>query len=63
MMILFEKEYDGESLYDAGRDLAEAFVEDYNPLMRKIPQDKHGFQLGTFKVVITWEEDDAYNVR
>lgn len=56
IMKLFEKTYDGESLYDYWRDVSEAMVEDYNPLLKDIPQDEHGFQKGKFKVLITWEE-------
>lgn len=56
MIKLFEKEYDGESLYDCYRDVSEAIDSDYNPLIKDIPQDEYGFQKGKFKVVITWEE-------
>lgn len=58
IMIVFEKEYDGESLYDLGRDIEEAIDVTFNPVVEKIPQDEYGFQLGTFKVVITWSEDE-----
>lgn len=57
-MVIFEKEYDGESLYDLARDIAEAMQEDYNPTVGEIPQDEHGFQLGTFKVTIEWSNDE-----
>ena len=57
-MKIFEKEYDGESLYDLQRDISEAMMVDYNPSISKIPQDEHGFQLGTFKVTIEWSNDE-----
>lgn len=55
-MIIFKKEYDGESLYDVGRDIDEAFNAAYNYLMDDIPQDKDGFTKGTFTVTIEWKE-------
>lgn len=48
-MIIFDKKYDGESLYDLGRDINEAIEESY-----ELPQDEHGFILGKFKVTIEW---------
>ena len=56
-MILFEKEYDGESLYDLQRDVHEAFVEDFNPIMATLPKDKHNFTMGTFTVKIEWSSE------
>lgn len=55
-MILFEKEYDGESLYDLGRDMHEIFDEAYNPLVKFIPTDEHGIQKGRFTLKVEWEE-------
>ena len=57
-MIVFKKEYDGESLYDLGRDIAEASDVTFNPIVEVIPQDEYGIQLGTFKVTIEWSEDE-----
>ena len=57
-MILFNKQYDGESLIDTYRDFSEALESDYNPLVSEIPQDKYGFQKGTFTVTIEWKNDD-----
>lgn len=59
-LTIFEKEYDGESVYDVDRDVSEAFLEDFNPLVKQIPSDEHGFQQGVFEVTITWrpERDD-----
>ena len=58
-MILFKKEYDEESLYDLGRDIAEAVDEDYNPKMKKIPNvTSDGFKAGTFLVTIEWRNDE-----
>lgn len=53
-MILFNKIYDGESLYDFTRDMAEVFDPDYNEDLSDIPVDEHGFQRGTFEVTIKW---------
>ena len=60
MLTVFEKEYDGESLYDAFRDFSEALNSEHNPIVNTIPQDEHGFQLGNFKVTITWENDNEH---
>ena len=54
MIKLFEKDYDGESLYDLSRDMHEAFNEDFNPISKTIPSDEYGIHLGTFKVTIEW---------
>ena len=56
MKTLFEKEYDDESLYDLGRDMAEALDPEYNELVTGLPQDEHGFRKGIFTVTITWVE-------
>jgi len=53
-MLIFKKEYDGESLYDLDCDVAEAIDETHNDAIANIPQDEHGFQTGTFKVTIEW---------
>lgn len=52
--IVFEKDYDGESLYDLGRDIAECFDGEYNPIIGEIPTDEHGLQLGNFTVMVLW---------
>lgn len=60
MQIVFLKSYDGESLYDLSRDIDEAIDEVYNPIMKTIPVDEHGFQKGRFAVSILWHgENDA----
>lgn len=56
--VIFEKKYDGESIYDAQRDIIEAFDERFNPLAKNIPQDEYGIQLGTFTITITHILDD-----
>lgn len=56
-MIIFEKQYDGESLCDLGRDIAESVDETYNEIVKEIPSDEHGFQLGTFRVTVTWSAE------
>lgn len=55
-MVIFEKEYDGESLYDLSRDIGESFDPLYNLIIKEIPEDEQGFQKGTFKVTIRWED-------
>lgn len=52
--IIFTQTYDGESLYDLERDMAEAIDANYNPLAKAIPVDEHGIQQGVFKVTIEW---------
>ena len=56
-MIIFEKEYDGESLYDVGRDVMECFETRFNPLVKDIPQDEYGFCLGTYKITVEWRAE------
>lgn len=58
MITVFESEYSGESICDIDRDVSEAFYEDFNKVIKQIPKDEHNIQLGTFKVTITWENDD-----
>ena len=57
-MIIFEKNYDGESLYDFMRDMSEAFDSRYNPIVEEIPKDDYNISQGTFKVKIEWEVDE-----
>lgn len=56
-LTIFNKEYDGESLYDILQDVGEGINEDYNPTMCSIPVDMHGLQHGKFIVSITWSEE------
>jgi hypothetical protein len=55
-MIVFKKTYDGESIYDLERDIAESIDERFNDLMSDLPTDENGFTKGKFKVTIEWEE-------
>lgn len=55
---IFHKEYDSESLCDLSRDIHECFDPRFNEEMKDIPQDKHGFHEGTFKVEICWKDED-----
>jgi hypothetical protein len=57
-MEIFNETYDSESLYDLERDISEAFDVDYNPVVKEIPVDEHGFQEGTFEVTIKWIPED-----
>lgn len=52
---VFDKVYDGESLYDLSRDIGEAFIEEYNDLLKDIPKDEYGIQSGTFTVKAEWK--------
>ena len=54
---VFEQEYDGESLYDLGRDIHEAVDSTFNPVVDKIPVDEYNIQLGTFRVTIEWSNE------
>lgn len=53
-MILHQKDYDGESLHDLGRDVEECFNVDFNPPAMEIPTDEYGFHKGTFRITIEW---------
>lgn len=47
--ILLNKEYDGESIVDAERDLYESINH-----ADDIPQDEYGFPQGTFTITVTF---------
>ncbi len=46
---LLSKTYSGESIVDVERDIYDAVNEDVAPC------DKHGFALGTYRLVLTFE--------
>ena len=52
-MILFDKQYDGESIVDMDRDVNEFFsdslIDDFS-----IPQDDNGIMGGSFRVIVEW---------
>lgn len=54
---LLSKQYNGESIVDVGRDVHEAFFEDFTPAVGLIPTDEYGIQQGTFTVTIVWTPD------
>jgi hypothetical protein len=54
---LLDKAYDGESMVDVGRDVSEAFVEDFTPALKDLPKDEYGFIQGSFRVRIVWAPD------
>ncbi len=56
-LVVWQKDYDGESLYDLGRDIEEAFAEDYNPIVGEVPKDKYGLHQGTFTITIEWKPE------
>lgn len=49
---IFHKQYDGESIVDADRDVWEAIE------FAEVPTDEYGFQKGTFYVTVMWKPDD-----
>ncbi len=51
-MVIFEKEYCGESIVDLDRDISEMW--DSAPI---IPVDEHNIPTGSFKVLIVWSEE------
>lgn len=57
MITIFKKDYDGESLYDLGRDVQEAMDARFNPRSAEVPQDDNGIQKGTFTVLIEWKPE------
>lgn len=56
---IFKKEYDSEMLSDIERDISECFDSDFNPEMKNIKQDEHGFHKGVFTVTVEWREEQA----
>lgn len=54
VLSLLNKEYDGEGLYDVGRDVTEAFDAKFNKIVEQIPVDEYGFQRGIFTVSVKW---------
>lgn len=61
MIEVFKKEYGGESIVDLDRDISEALVAAYNPVVDQIPVDAYGFQKGTFTVTIVWSEEPGHD--
>lgn len=57
-MVVFNKHYRGEYLCDVARDVSEAFDEDFNALLKRIPHDRHGFLCGRFDIKITWHQEE-----
>jgi len=55
-LTIFNKEYDGESLYALAEDVGESICERYNPIMNEVPADYYGFPKGKFTVSIVWSE-------
>lgn len=53
---IFNEEYDGESIVDLQRDIAEALDSRFNDVMKVIPKDEHGFTEVVYNVIITWKE-------
>lgn len=49
---LLDSHYYGESIIDVGQDVEEAIAN------CSVPVDEHGFQRGSFRVTVTWVEDE-----
>ena len=58
-IVIFKKEYDGESVVDMERDVFESLNPDFNELAVQIPQDQHGFHEGTFTVTLSWKPNET----
>ena len=56
--VLLNKEYSGESIIDAERDLYESVNH-----ADDIPQDEYGFPQGTFTITVTFTPDVSVNSR
>ena len=56
-MIIFKKDYDGESVVDMDRDISECLDGNFNAIAYTIPKDEHGFHVGNFKVTVEWETE------
>lgn len=56
-VIVFDKEYDGESLYDLDRDIHECMDSTFNSVIDTIPVDEYNLMQGTFKVTVEWSEE------
>jgi hypothetical protein len=52
--VLLRKTYTSEETSDLTRDLHEAFDPRFTPEAEGIPKDEHGFDEGTFELVLTW---------
>lgn len=51
-MIIFEKEYSGESIIDLPEDMGDMFDIDVSNIT--VPQDEYGIHLGRFIVKVEW---------
>lgn len=51
-MIIFEKEYDEETLLDIQDDIFDAVNK------ASLPEDEYGFRKGTFTVRVVWEDEE-----
>lgn len=59
-MKVFEQEYSDESFaQDIERDIYEAMLPEYNPKVKDIPVDEHGFRKGSFKVEVTYIPEET----
>ena len=54
-MIIFSREYSGESIIDLAEDLSWMFDDGKGA---EVPVDQYGIHKGTFTVTVTWKEDE-----
>lgn len=57
-VVIFQKEYDGESLYDLNRDITECFDPDFNDKVKQIP-DGDAFLSENFEVIVIWQKEEG----
>ena len=54
-MVIFDREYTGESLIDLTEDLSWMFSDGKGA---EVPCDEYGIQQGTFTVTVTWKAEE-----
>lgn len=54
--VLLDKQYSSEELSDVERDVWECLDPTFNPAIKEIPQDEHGFHQGTFRIQVIWSK-------
>lgn len=53
MRVIFERTTSDEGMYGIDEDMYEAIDN------AELPIDTHGFRKGTFKITVTWSEDES----
>jgi hypothetical protein len=60
-VVIFERKYTDEGLYDLPRDIDECFDERFNKKIGFLKPNEDGFREGTFKVTVQWIPDEDEN--